>query len=340
MIDFRVSGIIGGIAFFLSLLLGMFSRTRFPMLILRPLLFAIVFFVIAAIIKYLISRFLPELLEDRPREDLSLVPGSRIDITETGAAADALAFSRESQSPGGARVSPYINAAIPKPYGVGTGDSEESIGNVSDLLKRRAALKPLSSVKEEPDPGAQIAQDIVQDIVQETPEPNSGTEVQADQEAQTGMDQNSKVGYTEPGVMDEIPAWGLDQGKESPIKAPLEDFKPEPAAEAAAEAVAETPRFEPAPAPPRFAVKLGEETGEVSGGTDILPDLDSMAGAFRSASSDDEGDNQERNSLEYSLPASPARPASDRNQPQWKGDFNAEKMAKGLQTVLSKEKEG
>ena len=74
---------------------------------------------------------------------------------------------------------------------------------------------------------------------------------------------------------------------------------------------------------------------EHSGSVDVLPDLDSMAGAFLSTSRDEEPDTNE-----FSGPAPSRKPATGKKAPPWAGDFNAKDMAAGLRTILNKEKEG
>jgi hypothetical protein len=79
----------------------------------------------------------------------------------------------------------------------------------------------------------------------------------------------------------------------------------------------------------------GDMLGEISDSMDFLPDLDSMAGAFRPASADGESD-----TTEYSVSTPSRKPSSGGKGAEWSGDFNAKDMAKGLQTVLKKDKEG
>jgi len=70
---------------------------------------------------------------------------------------------------------------------------------------------------------------------------------------------------------------------------------------------------------------------------EMLPDLDSMAGAFVSSHSQEEPE-----ATEYSAPASsPPKKLSPRTKgSEWAGDFNAKDIAAGLRTVLKREKEG
>ena len=67
---------------------------------------------------------------------------------------------------------------------------------------------------------------------------------------------------------------------------------------------------------------------------ETLPDLDSMAGVFKTSSSDEDSEGSDRASHGH------ARKPSSSSAPAWTEDFNAKDMAQGLRTVLSKEKEG
>jgi hypothetical protein len=88
MINFRASGIAAGTAFILSLVIGVISGTAFPAMLLRAFIFAIVFFVLSGLGFWLVSRYLPELLnggegvENGGVDDLGMpVSGSRVDIS-------------------------------------------------------------------------------------------------------------------------------------------------------------------------------------------------------------------------------------------------------------------
>jgi hypothetical protein len=73
---------------------------------------------------------------------------------------------------------------------------------------------------------------------------------------------------------------------------------------------------------------------DFSGSGEILPDLDSMAGAFASTSLNEEPE------AEFSVSTPSKKPSSGGKNSGWSGDFNAQDIAKGLQTLLSKDKEG
>jgi len=81
VINFRVCGIAAGIAFILSLIIGIFSGTGFFVLLLRALLFAGVFFALAGLGFWIVSRFLPELMNEGEDDYDLAVPGSRVDIS-------------------------------------------------------------------------------------------------------------------------------------------------------------------------------------------------------------------------------------------------------------------
>jgi len=88
MINFRVSGIAAGVAFVLSLVIGLMSGTAFSAILLRAFVFALVFFALSGLGFWLVSRYLPELLGgaeaggggDIDDFDIS-VPGSRVNIS-------------------------------------------------------------------------------------------------------------------------------------------------------------------------------------------------------------------------------------------------------------------
>jgi hypothetical protein len=120
VLNIRLGSIAAGLAFIFSLIIGAISGASFPALLLRPLLFAIVFFIITNLIYHFICRFLPELLEIRSEEPELVMPGSKIDLME--------------DTP----VMPNNMYARPD-------DSEEGVGDISNLAE------PKSSVTESAD---------------------------------------------------------------------------------------------------------------------------------------------------------------------------------------------
>lgn len=252
MIDLRMSGIFAAVAFLLSFLLGLLSGAAITIVLGRALIFAIVFFVISGLIKYLVTRFLPELLERAAPSDDGFFTGTRVDITE-------------GETPGLA-----IDPASMQPKDVYMGaqpdDSEEDIGDISDLMRAGIAAQ------------------------------------QKQRETFTGMDQDIQDGYNETGKVASFSEPGISSIPSQ-----------------------ETPQFR----------AYGTEAGG-GGFEETLPDLDSMAGAFSTRKAEEGPDN-----TEYSVSSPPRKRSSmPSKEASWAGDFNAKEMAKGLQTVLSKDKEG
>lgn len=147
MFNIKTSAIIGGGAFILSFLISIISGTTMPVLVIRPLIFAFVFFAISALIPVLVGRFLPELLDrNSPAPEIIPPAGSRIDITE------------EEAPPASVRAF----------FGAQADDSDDGLGNISDLVGARMAA------------GSQ------------------------EEESAAGLDQNSQDGYNENGGLEEL----------------------------------------------------------------------------------------------------------------------------------------
>jgi hypothetical protein len=83
LLNIRLSGIAGALAFILSLLLGIISGTRIPVVLLRALIFAAAFAVLSGGIYVLISLYLPDLLTHRDNSlgGIQDSPGSNVDIS-------------------------------------------------------------------------------------------------------------------------------------------------------------------------------------------------------------------------------------------------------------------
>ncbi len=83
MFNPKISGIVAGTAFILSFLIGLFTGSQFLAVLLRALILSAVFFVLASLAYWLVSQFLPELLNPPSDDDSSGigVSGSRVDIT-------------------------------------------------------------------------------------------------------------------------------------------------------------------------------------------------------------------------------------------------------------------
>ena len=159
--DLKLGGIVAAAAFGLSFLIGLISRSTMPFLIIWPLVFAAIFFVLVVLAKFLFSQFLPELLEDGDSGSLSL-PGSVVNITEGDTETDE--FSSDADQGLGSSISLQAASDAARPD-----DSEKSMGDISTLsevvARNKAAFK----------------------------------ETSAGQELSTGMDQNMENGYNEMG---------------------------------------------------------------------------------------------------------------------------------------------
>jgi hypothetical protein len=273
-VDLKLGGIAAAVAFSLSLLIGLVSRSTMPLLIVWPLVFAAIFFVLFVAAKFLFNQFLPELLEDDSGSGSSLFPGSMVNIVE-GDNPNPDEFS-DAQGPGDAlqwQASNAANAARPD-------DSDKTIDDISTLSEVVARNKA------------------------------------AKKEASTGMDQNMENGYTDLG----------DSVKFSQ-PAPQLDF--EAAVFGAAE---EAPREPPVTSTVKPAKSGGSGSSPFySDSDDTLPDLDSMAGVFTASSG------EESETADYSEPVR-RRKSANRDQ-SLEGDFSPEDIAKGIRTVLNKDKE-
>ncbi len=86
MFDPKISALVAGIAFMLSFLFGLLAGASFLVVLLRAVIFAIFFFVFSGLVYWLITQFVPELLEyQSPSSDLAQteVPdlGSKVNIS-------------------------------------------------------------------------------------------------------------------------------------------------------------------------------------------------------------------------------------------------------------------
>ena len=292
MINLRVSGIIATTAFILSLIIGIVSRTAMPLLLVRAIVFALVFFVIAAMIHFMVGRFLPELLATESagtNTDIDfMAPGSQLNIIE--GESDGAPADDNSASP-----------SVPLFMGAQPDDSEDGLGDISELSKKSPASAPGGGIQ------------------------SIGL---------AGMDHNAQDRYNEEGKLeemaepDEFTPWepprlsaGGSSGK-NPENPPV-------SAGTRASAGAGGASAPPKPRPP---VMVAADTAG-SDSDDLFPDLDLMAGAFIPTPTSDGSDTSE-----YS--GSSSRRSRSNKEAGWAGDFNAKDMAAGLRTVLNKEKEG
>ena len=110
MFNIRVNLIIALVVFFLSLTIGLLIRSSLPFLIIRPVIFAVIALFLSLIINLLINHFLPELLEQSTPEsdEIMSFSGANINISED-------------------------TAVIPEGLYAKPDDSDDSIGNISDI---------------------------------------------------------------------------------------------------------------------------------------------------------------------------------------------------------------
>ena len=130
MFNLKFSGIVAGIAFIISLLLGLIGRSTMPMLLLKPVLFACVFFMISILVKLVASHFLPELMEESDFEEDPYRPGSRVDITDD----DSMGYPPGAL--GGSGGEPSTAAPGFSFIGARPDDSEDGLGDISDLASK------------------------------------------------------------------------------------------------------------------------------------------------------------------------------------------------------------
>jgi hypothetical protein len=137
VLNLRVGGIIAGAAFILSFLIGLVNRTSMPMLIVRPLIFLALFFIITYLISVLVSRFLPELLEEGAPGGLSdeFLPGSRVNIME----GDGESLSQNTFMGDGGGQSSVPASAMPSFMRDETDSTEDRLGDIAAFGERAAA---------------------------------------------------------------------------------------------------------------------------------------------------------------------------------------------------------
>jgi len=124
VVNLKISVFIAIIAFVLSFLIGLVSRTSMPMAVIRPFIFAVIFFLITAAIQSLVERFLPELLDkDISGPDTDFLPGSKVNIT----VGEPQSYSQA--------IPEGTVPAVPKP--LSGSDNDEELGNINELLQRK-----------------------------------------------------------------------------------------------------------------------------------------------------------------------------------------------------------
>ena len=157
----KMAGFAAAGAFFVSLLVGLVSRNPFGVVVARALLFAVLFAGLAAGVRYIISKYLPELVSDTaPSAEGSR--GQNVDITlpeeNPVVAPRASAYSRVEP-----QKQDYSNRRAPEEEAEGTDaedelslDSEQPVAGSEDLLGDALddVLPPLSDADSAPRSGA------------------------------------------------------------------------------------------------------------------------------------------------------------------------------------------
>ena len=281
MFNLKLSVIASVMAFFLSLLIGLISRSSFPILLLRPVFFGILFFALTTLITLLVNRFLPELLEQPEAPELN-IPGAHIDIKENSSVLpddlpQDLQPEMSAVPPAFSSAMPDIPSAMPtykKPAGQGGNfarpdDSEDDLGNISDAGTGPVTTPPASAVE------PVVPEDSESAFNSFTPDKTSVSVKPVKPDA-AGMDQPVKNGYN-----------GLGN----------------------------------------LSVSNGGE------GIDILPDLESLAGAFLPSG------RKEEEVQEYQSVETPRKSVSGNKPQKMDSDFHPKELAAGIRTII-KEQEG
>ena len=127
MFNLKICGIIAGAAFILSFIISLITGNFMPMLLVKPAIFGVLFFIISCVVNILVKTFIPEVLENNDSDDESIIlPGSRINITE-GDSPPATGANRPAASP-----------AVPVPgfMGAQADEAEEGLGDISSLMNK------------------------------------------------------------------------------------------------------------------------------------------------------------------------------------------------------------
>ena len=277
--DLKLGGIAAAAAFILSFLIGLISQSTMPLLIIRPFIFALIFFVLFIAAKFLLSQFMPELFDGDSGSNPALFPGSVVNIMEGD------------------------NPGLTDEY-----SSDTSLGEPGDGLSWQAPNDAASAAR--PDDSDISLGDI--SALSEVAERKKAVKTETSTGVLSGMDQTMDNGYTGLGDLDKISQstspMGFDAGVFGSMEAPAKPVKKAKAAKSGS--------------PVLF-----------SDSDDSLPDLDSMAGVFAKASTDEESE-----TASYTEPSSGKRKSANKEQ-ALDGDFTPKDMAEGIRTVLKKDKE-
>ena len=259
--DIKPGGIAAAAAFILSFIIGLVSRAKAPLLIIWPLIFALVFFVLINLAKFLLSRFLPELLGEES-SGANPFPGSVVDIMEGGTPGLAGGDTSDTSAFGDAFALQASNAAANAARPDDAGEVVEDISALSEVITRN--------------------KDDHEDV-------------------SLGIDHNIESGYNGVGDTDNT-------------------FQP--TSELNFEAVASAVNDSPV----RSAAKSGG-SALLSDSESSIPELDSITGAYSSTSSEEDEDD-------------PSRRSKSANKSQTlEGNFSPKEIARGIQSVLKKDKE-
>jgi hypothetical protein len=260
--NFKISGIAAAFGFFVSLILNLAAGAPFPVFLARPLAFGVLFFVISGIVWFLISHFLPELLD----RDIS-APGGRINIEENS----------EAGAPSFVAGGVGVRAAL-------ADDSDEVLGDISGYVPNKDAP------------------------------PKAGPAASAPESAGSGETDLSAFDISGSGASPAFFVPPVDQAGGGDYTGSDEVYASSP------------------PGGSGGSGGVSSAAPAVSGSIDILPDLDSLAGAFLPGSGDEEGD-----TVDYSIPSPAKKPSANSKGQKIEGDFNPKDLAMGIRTILGKE---
>jgi hypothetical protein len=120
MFSLKWCGVAAGFGFLLSLLVGIVSGAGLFRALVRALVFGAIFFILAGVVRFLVDRFLPDLLSAGENEvGSSAIPGSRVDIS----------------------VGDDEDAAVPLSALPDDSPADEEPGNIADLLSGNIASR-------------------------------------------------------------------------------------------------------------------------------------------------------------------------------------------------------
>jgi hypothetical protein len=144
VINIAASAIAAIAAFVFSFLIGLLTGAGMPLLIIRPLIFAVVFFALAALVYIMANRFLPEFLQGMLKQDTnehgsdehgsdeehsgehsSGGQGSIVNIVDSGLQGDEFSYN-------------FAAAGAAPPYEDAEDSQSAGMGNISDLLNNFA----------------------------------------------------------------------------------------------------------------------------------------------------------------------------------------------------------